>query len=230
MKPISMLLLTAATLFSFTACEGQKKDSKSDGAMKTTLDSVSYGIGVSIGTSLKKDNLDKVSVDLMAKGINEAIGGTSTMNQEQAQEVIRAYMEGVKAEKQKANTEKGKKFLEDNGKKEGVTTLPSGLQYQVIKMGTGAKPALTDKVSTHYHGTLIDGSVFDSSVERGEPVSFPVNGVIPGWTEALQLMPVGSKWKLFIPSNLAYGDQGAGGMIGPNETLVFEVELLNIEK
>jgi FKBP-type peptidyl-prolyl cis-trans isomerase FklB len=125
---------------------------------------------------------------------------------------------------------KGKEFLEKNGKREGVTTTVSGLQYEVMKMGSGDKPKETDEVTVHYHGTLTDGKVFDSSVERGEPATFPLNGVIKGWTEALQLMPIGSKFKIFLPSDLAYGAQGAGEMIGPNETLVFEVELLKISK
>lgn len=156
---------------------------------------------------------------------------------EQVQACIGAYMgekQKVKDQEEKAkagvNLEKGKKFLEDNGKRKGVITLPSGLQYEILKEGNGPKPTATDKVTTHYHGTTIDGKVFDSSVERGQPAQFGVNQVIPGWTEALQLMPVGSKWKLFIPSNLAYGESGAGGAIGPNETLVFEVELISIDK
>jgi FKBP-type peptidyl-prolyl cis-trans isomerase FklB len=152
------------------------------------------------------------------------------MTAEVAQAAIQNYFQGVQEKKMAANVEAGKKFLEENSKKPGVVTLPSGLQYQIIKEGTGPKPGPEDKVTTHYHGTLLNGKVFDSSVERGQPVSFAVNGVIPGWTEALQLMSVGSKWKLFIPSNLAYGERGAGGDIGPNETLIFEVELISIDK
>jgi FKBP-type peptidyl-prolyl cis-trans isomerase FklB len=124
---------------------------------------------------------------------------------------------------------KEKTYLDENAKKPGVKTLPSGLQYMVMKEGTGAKPTTADTVVCHYHGTLLDGKIFDSSVDRGQPATFPVSGVIPGWTEALQLMGVGTKWKLFIPSNLAYGERGAGGSIGPNETLIFEVELLSIK-
>ena len=126
--------------------------------------------------------------------------------------------------------EDGIKFLAENGKKKGVTTTASGLQYEVLKEGTGPKPLATDQVNVHYHGTLIDGKVFDSSVERGEPITFPLQGVIKGWTEGVQLMPVGSKWRFTIPSDLAYGDQGAGEDIGPGETLIFDVELLGIVK
>lgn len=122
----------------------------------------------------------------------------------------------------------GKKFLDENGKRAGVTTTASGLQYEIMQAGTGAKPTANDKVTVHYHGTLLDGKVFDSSVQRGQTIDFPVTGVIAGWVEALQLMPMGSKWKLFIPYNLAYGERGAGGDIGPYETLVFEVELIKI--
>ncbi|HRB38756.1 MAG TPA: FKBP-type peptidyl-prolyl cis-trans isomerase [Bacteroidia bacterium] len=179
-----------------------------------------------------------MNVDLISRGISEALKGEKTaLTMEQVQACIGAYMgekQKVKDQEAKAkagvNLEKGKKFLEENGKRKGVVTLPSGLQYEIIKEGTGPKPAATDKVTTHYHGTTIDGKVFDSSVERGQPAQFGVNQVIPGWTEALQLMPVGSKWKLFIPANLAYGESGAGGAIGPNETLVFEVELISIDK
>ena len=152
------------------------------------------------------------------------------MSPEAAQACIQAYVQGIQSKKNEASVSAGKKFLEENSKKPGVITLPSGLQYTVIKEGTGPKPGLEDKVTTHYHGTLVNGKVFDSSVDRGQPVSFAVNGVIPGWTEALQLMPEGSKWKLFIPSNLAYGERGAGGDIGPNETLIFKIHLISVKK
>jgi FKBP-type peptidyl-prolyl cis-trans isomerase FklB len=143
---------------------------------------------------------------------------------------ISSYLQQLKADKIAKNREAGLKFLAENKTKPGVVTLPDGLQYLVLKEGTGPKPTINDKVKTHYHGTLIDGTVFDSSVDRGQPISFPVGGVIKGWTEALQLMPVGSKWRLFIPSELAYGDRGAGPKIGPGAALVFEVELLAIEQ
>ena len=220
----------------FSAC-GQKNNDGSQ-AIVTSIDSVSYGIGVSIGENMKKDGLTDINVSLVSRGIAEALKGEkSALTMEQIQACIGSYM----AEKQKvkdqenkakasANLEKGKKFLEENKKRKGVVTLPSGLQYEIIKQGTGPKPTAEDKVTTHYHGTLIDGKVFDSSVERNQPAQFGVNQVIPGWTEALQLMPVGSKWKLYIPANLAYGESGAGGAIGPNETLIFEVELISIDK
>ena len=138
------------------------------------------------------------------------------------------YFGKLANEKQKVNVEAGQKFLDENAKRDGVVTTATGLQYEVLKEGSGDSPKETDNVTVHYHGTLIDGTVFDSSVDRGQPATFPVNGVIPGWVEALQLMNAGAKYKLFIPSNLAYGERGAGGAIGPNATLVFEVELISI--
>lgn len=230
MKYSALVLFASVTVFSFTSCDGQKKSKGEDRKITTVIDSVSYGIGSTIGRNLKKDGLDSIDIELLAKGIKDEFEGkTPVMTPEAAQAVIGTYVQGMQAKKQEANVSKGKAFLEENAKKEGVITLPSGLQYKIEKEGTGPKPGPEDKVTTHYHGTLIDGKVFDSSVERGQPVSFAVNGVIPGWTEALQLMPVGSKWKLFIPSNLAYGERGAGGDIGPNETLVFDVELISID-
>jgi FKBP-type peptidyl-prolyl cis-trans isomerase FklB len=219
------LFFIAATLLVSASCNGQKKGDKANVNMKTQVDSVSYGIGVAIGENLKRDKLDSINVDIMAKGIRDVLRGDSTaITQEQANQIISTYLEGMKAQQAVASQATARKFLEDNKKKQGVTETPSGLQYEIITMGTGSKPLATDTVVTHYHGTLTNGEIFDSSVQRGEPVSFPVNQVIPGWTEALQMMPVGSKWKLVIPSNLAYGEQGAGGVIGPNETLIFEVE------
>lgn len=224
------LFLIAGALLVSASCNGQKKGDGAAANLKTKVDSVSYGIGVAIGENLKRDNLDSVNVDMMAKGISDILKGrTPVMDQEQANVVISSYIEGMRAEKAEQSQASARKFLEENKKKQGVTETPSGLQYEVITMGSGSKPAATDTVITHYHGTLTNGDVFDSSVQRGEPVSFPVNQVISGWTEALQMMPVGSKWKLVIPSNLAYGEQGAGGVIGPNETLIFEVELLGIK-
>ncbi|HEX5001883.1 MAG TPA: FKBP-type peptidyl-prolyl cis-trans isomerase [Bacteroidia bacterium] len=231
MKYSTLMVACLAAVFSFSSCDGQKKGKDDSMKLVTALDSASYGIGTSIGRNMKKDGLDSVNVDLVAKGLRDILENkTEMLNAEQCQTAIQTYFQGIQDKKSSANVEAGKKFLEENAKKPGVVTLPSGLQYQIITEGTGPKPGLEDKVTTNYHGTLINGKVFDSSVERGQPVSFAVNGVIPGWTEALQLMPVGSKWKLFIPSNLAYGERGAGGDIGPNETLIFEVELISIDK
>ena len=189
------------------------------------MDKLSYSLGVLVAQNLKKQGISEVKPTDLAKGIEDVIFENELqIPLNEANELLGAHMQ----EKAKAKAEQGLLFLEQNAKKAGITTLPSGLQYEVISAGTGPKPKATDKVTTHYHGTLIDGQVFDSSVERNEPATFPVNGVIPGWVEALQLMPTGSKWKLFIPYNLAYGDQGAGPMSAPFSTLIFEIELLSI--
>lgn len=193
------------------------------------LDSVSYALGVSIGQNISTQGLKKVNSDMFAAGLDDFLkGGETKISSEQANKLLNDYFVALQNEKNKGNIEEGKKFLAENATKEGVVSLPSGLQYKILKVGTGAKPTLEDQVSTHYHGTLIDGTVFDSSLQRGEPATFPISGVIKGWTEALQLMPVGSKWELYIPSDLAYGERGAGGSIGPHATLVFQVELLSI--
>ena len=230
MKLKQIFLITGAAFIGLTSCEGQKnKQSKT--SLSNQLDSVSYGIGVSIGQNLKKDNMTDINADLIANGIKSVFSNdTSLMKAKDAQMAIQNFMMAKAKKKGEENLEKGKKFLADNSKKEGVKTLPSGLQYQIVKEGTGAKPTANDKVTCHYHGTTIDGVVFDSSIQRGQPAQFGVSQVIPGWTEALQLMSVGSKWKLFIPANLAYGERGAGGAIGPNETLIFDVELISIDK
>ncbi len=220
-----------ALCFSITAllsCEGQK--GKSSVSLKTNSDSVAYSIGVSIGANMKKDGLDSLDLEIMKQAINSAMNGDSLLvDPHLSQSVIQSYL----ARKQKLKGEEGlllgKAFLSENKKKQGVIELPDGLQYTVIKEGNGLTPTANDTVSVHYHGTLIDGTVFDSSIERGEPAEFPVSAVIKGWTEALQLMKVGSKYKLFIPADLAYGDRAAGQKIGPNSTLIFEVELLKIK-
>jgi FKBP-type peptidyl-prolyl cis-trans isomerase FklB len=225
-----IIFFSGVATLGLSSCEGQKNNSSTQ-TLSTQMDSVSYSIGVNIGESLKKDSLDKINVDLMAQGIKNVLMHDSlVLKPERAQICIQHFMQARMEMKGKASIEKGKKFFEENAKTTGVVTLPSGLQYQIMKEGAGAKPALTDKVSVNYHGTLINGTVFDSSIQRGEPAKFPVNQVIPGWTEALQLMPVGSKWKLWIPGNLAYGERSPSPQIGPNETLIFEVELLSIDK
>ena len=196
----------------------------------TQMDTVSYAVGVWLGNIVKQQGFDKVDVSTMSEALGHLLnGGDLAIDPNKAGEILKNYIDSKKERELTANTEAGKKFLAENAKKEGVTVLDSGLQYEVMKEGTGPIPTAKDRVSVHYHGTLIDGTVFDSSVERGAPATFGVTQVIKGWVEALQLMPVGSKWRLTIPSDIAYGDRGAGGAIGPNATLVFEVELLGIE-
>lgn len=204
----------------------------------TSRDSISYSIGVSIAQNIKQQGIQDINTDILARGLQDALKGQKlAMSEEQAQQVLMAFMQkqyAAKMEESKkagdANKKVGDAFLAENKTKPGIITTKSGLQYQVITEGTGPKPTTNDKVKAHYTGRLINGTVFDSSVERGQPIEIPVTGVIPGWVEALQLMPVGSKWKLFIPGDLAYGERGAGGSIGPNETLIFDIELLEIVK
>ena len=196
--------------------------------LSNEIDSVSYSLGVNIGENIKTQ-FEDIKIDNFLSGMQEVIDGVEPkINNDQALMVIQNYFTKKQSAKSEVKIEEGRKFLEENSKKEGVITLASGLQYEVIVDGSGEKPKLEDNVTTHYHGTLLDGTVFDSSVDRGEPASFPVGGVIKGWTEALQLMSVGSKWKLYVPYDLAYGERGAGPQIGPYSTLIFEVELLNI--
>jgi FKBP-type peptidyl-prolyl cis-trans isomerase FklB len=206
-------------------------------AAAPTAADISYAIGTMIAGNLKEQGIE-VDLAELTKGLADTLEGKQPrLDQAQVQQVMMAMQQQqMKAQQEKAaagaakNKEEGAAFLAKNGKEEGVVTTASGLQYKILKQGDGAKPAATDKVKVHYHGTLLSGKVFDSSVDRGEPISFPLDGVIKGWTEGVQLMPVGSKFKFFIPSDLAYGDQGAGADIGPGSTLVFEVELLEIEK
>lgn len=191
------------------------------------MDSVSYSFGVLIAQNLKSQGLEGLDVQALANGLNDALKNQN-IDVAKANQIVQQHMMGLEAKKHQGAIEEGKKFLEENGKRPEVVTLPSGLQYEILKPGTGEKPKSTDKVRVHYHGMLINGKVFDSSVQRGEPATFGVTQVISGWVEALQLMPEGSKWKLFIPYDLAYGERGAGRDIGPFSTLIFEVELLNI--
>ena len=200
---------------------------------KVTDKNTAYAFGVDYGKNLQQTGLEDFQTDAFASAINAAMTGGEDKKlliaPEQAAKVIEAQFKALQAKKGEVNKVKGAEFLAKNKEREGITVTDSGLQYEVMTEGTGAIPTAEDKVSVHYHGTLIDGTVFDSSVERDQPATFPVTGVIQGWIEALQLMPTGSKWKLFIPSDLAYGERGSRGGIGPNETLIFEVELLGIE-
>ena len=188
-------------------------------------------LGLSIGNNFQNSGIKDLNVEDFVKGLTDVLNDVKpAISYDEAKQVINDYFLKLQKEKLEINKKAGEEFLLINRGRAGVVELPSGLQYQVLKMGDGPKPAATDKVKCHYHGTLINGMVFDSSVERGKPAVFGVNQVIPGWVEALQLMPVGSKWRLFIPSNLAYGEHGAGEMIEPNSTLIFDVELLDIVK
>lgn len=193
------------------------------------MDKVSYALGLSIGQNFKASGFENINGDDFLLGLNSVLNETEpAMTIEEAKATINAYFAEVQQKAIRLNKEAGEEFLKINSHKAGVTTLESGLQYEVITEGNGPKPQLKDTVRCHYHGTLINGIVFDSSMDRGEPAEFPLQGVIKGWTEILQLMPVGSKWKVTIPSELAYGDRGAGQHIQPGNTLIFIIELLAI--
>lgn len=229
-------ILALALVAGLAACS--KQDGSGDAAeLNTDQQKFGYAIGVDIGKSLKPVK-DEVDVNALIAGLRETLDGKEARLTDEVREQVKSDVTRRLQQKQmeertaKATTAKdaGEKFLADNAKREGVKTTASGLQYEVLTEGTGAQPKTSDKVKVHYKGTLIDGTEFDSSYARGQPVEFPLGNVIPGWTEGLQLMKVGGKAKLFIPSNLAYGERGAGAKIGPNETLVFEVELLGVEK
>lgn len=192
-------------------------------------DEVSYALGLSIGQNFKASGIKAITSEDFIAGLQDALAEREPqMTTERAREVINQLFMRLQQEESELNAAAGKEYQEIMRHKSGVVTLPNGLQYEIIKEGSGAKPKATDKVRVHYHGTLINGVVFDSSVERGEPAEFPLNAVIPGWTEILQLMPVGSKWRVVMPSELAYGSRGAGDVIRPNMTLIFEIELLDI--
>lgn len=206
-------------------------------ALTTQKDKFSYALGMNLGTNLTRQSVP-VDVDLVMRGLKDSLaGGKTLLTEEEArgalmemQNELRKRQEEKAQEMGAANQKEGEAFLAANKTKDGVVTLPSGLQYKILQAGTGPKPTASDAVVCNYRGTLINGKEFDSSYKRGQPATFPVSGVIKGWTEALQLMPVGSKWQLFIPPQLAYGERGTGADIGPNATLIFEVELLSIEQ
>lgn len=197
---------------------------------KNTKDSASYALGFRIAQSLKAQGLQNVNIELFNKGMAAGVNAKAAIPDSLLDICIKNYQDKMSTEKIAVNRAAGAAFLAENAKRPGVVRLTNGLQYEVMVAGTDTtKPTLKNTVRCHYHGTLIDGTVFDSSVQRGEPISFPLNGVIKGWQEALQLMTVGSKWKLFIPSELAYGERSAGPVIGPGSTLIFEVELLGVQ-
>ena len=232
MKNVIPLIVTLALcVFIFDSANAQlfKKNK-----LKTEADSISYAIGISMGETLKKQEVPDFNIDMFIKAFELVLDDKKkpskpAFTNKEANKFIEKYFKALKERQKEENIKKGNAFLEENKSKEGVVKLESGLQYKVIKAGTGNKPLASDKVKVHYSGRLLSGKVFDSSYERGEPISFGVNRVIKGWQEALQLMKVGAKWEVFIPSDLAYGEQGAGGSIPPNSVLIFEVELLAIE-
>lgn len=204
--------------------------------LNTEKDKISYSIGMDIGNSFKGRGMD-VDIELVYKGLEHSFNGKETaVSLDESRKILMEYGRKMRekemaksSQSSDANKQEGDAFLAGNGKKDGVVTLPSGLQYKVIEKGDGASPSIDDTVETHYRGTLIDGTEFDSSYKRGQPAVFPVKGVIAGWTEALQLMKVGAKWQLFIPSDLAYGERGSMPKIGPNSTLIFDIELLGVK-
>jgi FKBP-type peptidyl-prolyl cis-trans isomerase FklB len=231
MKKMIVMALLFAQIVAFAQVKKATSKVPAQPVLKTEIDSLSYALGMSAGNFYKQQGMANLNTTLCSKGINDALKSNKTLlNEQQANALIMGFMQKENAAKAADNKKAGAAFLEANKSKPGIVTLPSGLQYLVLKDGTGPKPLATDKVKCHYEGSLIDGTVFESSIKNGQPVVFGVNGVIPGWTQALELMTVGSKWRLFIPSNLAYGDQQMGQQIKPGSTLIFDVELLDIEK
>ncbi len=233
MRMKSFFLLVAVVAVVVAGCQNGGIGKKV--SLKTSIDSTSYALGVLLAQQHKMglENTPggkDLDIDIMTSAFHSVLKGDSaSISFEKANEIVSAYFQGAQGKIAQKNLEEGNAFLEKNKANAGVKVTPSGLQYEVIKEGTGKMPNDSDMVKVHYHGTLIDGKVFDSSVDRGEPAEFPVNGVIPGWTEALQMMPVGSKWKIYLPASLAYGER-APQEIGPNKVLIFEVELLEIVK
>lgn len=230
MKRIGMAVMALGLL----ACSANAQNTPA--TLKTEKDKLSYAIGMEMGKGVKAQGLD-VDTGLVSQGLKDAItGGKSLMSDDELQTVISALQTQLKQKQEEAqeavaaeNKERGEAFLVENGKKAGVVTLPSGLQYKIITAGQGKKPVASDTVLCNYKGTFLDGTEFDSSAAAGKPVPFEVKSIIPGFQEALLLMPVGSKWQIFVPSNLAYGERGAGGVIGPNATLIFDLELVSIQ-
>ena len=223
MKKINLLIISVAVIL--TSCTNKDTYKKPE----TEMEKVSYSLGVNMASSVKSQGLETIDVNAVAKAFSDVFEGNDLdISEEESMTILQEYFGKIQAEKSAEANAAETAYLAENGAKEGVITTESGLQYEVLVSGNGAKPTTNDKVTVHYHGMLTNGTVFDSSVDRGEPATFGVTQVIKGWTEALQLMSVGDKWKLTIPSNLAYGDQGAGGIIGPGSTLIFEVELLSI--
>ena len=235
-QPANTQATPPANAKSTTGAKTQPKPAASPIVLTTKEDRFSYALGMNLGTSLHKQSVP-VKPELLKRGLQDALaGGKTLLTEDEARAAIMEVQNEMRKQQQEkaaalggTNKKEGEAFLAANKTKEGVVTLPSGLQYKVLTAGTGPKPTASDTVACNYKGTLINGTEFDSSYKRGQPATFAVGGVIKGWTEALQLMPAGSKWQLFIPSDLAYGERGAGADIGPHATLIFEVELLSIQ-
>jgi len=230
------MAIVAALLCALPVCAEEASDSKESVALESEMDKVSYALGAQMGQSFKKQNIE-ISLDVFLRAIKDGLAGVElAMTEEEMRQVMMEFQKRMMAERQAQMKVEGEKnlkesnaFLEENKKKEGVTVLPSGLQYKVLEEGTGRTPTETDQVKTHYRGTFLNGEEFDSSYKRGQPAQFPVKGgIIPGWTEALLLMKEGAKWQLFIPPNLAYGERGRGPTIPPNAALIFEIELIEV--
>ena len=222
------LLLTLAVGAMAVGCNSGGSLNQTSASLKNASDTASFYIGYMYGTGMQRMGMKEPNMDALVAGMNSAVQKKEVKTDPQQMEMyLNNYFQRLAMKRAEENAEKGKKFLEENAKKSGVDTLSHGIQYKILKKGDGPKPTATDIVKVHYRVTLIDGTEFDSSLKRGEPIEFPLNRVIPGWTTALQEMPVGSKWEIYITSDQAYGPRG-GGSIGPNETLIFEVELLDI--
>lgn len=219
---MKQLQLTIFLLATSVASFGQIK-------LENQIDSVSYCLGTDIGSNLKKSGANTINMEILMQAMEDALANNSSLiDEKERMKIIRSYFQALQSKKLDKNKEEGKAFLEANKKKKEVKVTESGLQYIVLKEGIGEKPTIDSKVKTHYKGTLLDGTVFDSSYDRGEPLEFSLTRVIKGWTEALLMMKTGAKWKIFVPSELAYGERGAGGAIPPNATLIFEIELLEV--
>ncbi|MDR2448534.1 MAG: FKBP-type peptidyl-prolyl cis-trans isomerase [Prevotellaceae bacterium] len=235
MKTLKFGLFALALILAAESCAQKKAP---EGVTSAQVDSLSYAIGIMMGTNFKESELEYLDMSTFVKAVNDVFNDkTLRFDMNEANKVIQSHFMKMRAEQQRKreeakvkNIEEGKKFLEENKTKEGVVALPSGLQYKVIKEGEGVKPTEKDTVKVHYRGTLLDGTEFDSSYERGEPTTFPLNGVIKGWTEGLQQIGEGAKAEFYIPDSLAYGEHGSGQKITPNATLIFEVELLEVKK
>ncbi len=230
--PLSLLILSSLIFFSCSSCKHTAQNPKEEVKLTTKADSASWFIGTQIAGNLKREKFsESLNQDVLISAIKAQFESDSLLfDMQEGNRIVREFIAEASQANFKDKIEAGKKFLEENGKRAEVTTTPSGLQYEILVKGNGKIPTRANTVKAHYHGTLLDGTVFDSSVERNQPFETQVTRVIKGWTEALLMMPVGSKWKLYLPYDLAYGERGAGGSIGPYETLIFEIELLEIVK